>query len=216
MDAGLDSVINERRAPDGTGDAQSASLGIDSPRPTLAAVKSRARLGRTQTIPYRRRGGRGASLAALPAASSTGRCPKWPNRRPSQEPRTRANRRGRHTTRRRAQPPPEEERLLEAALAQLPEGLVGATANSRGALATKQHRQRGRISTGIRTRGRPTGVFRGDYRRGGRVNILATLRAARPGNCSAGASKVKIRIRHAAPAADPSGRHSSHALSAAP
>ena len=75
--------------------------------------------------------------------------------------------------------PSDEDRLLEAALAQLPEGLLQqlqtraakvrqSSAGSSGA----QHRHQ--------QRGRPTGVFRGDHRRGGRVNILATLRAAAP------------------------------------
>ena len=77
------------------------------------------------------------------------------------------------------QMPSDEDRLLEAALAQLPEGLLQqlqtraakvrqSSAGSSGA----QHRHQ--------QRGRPTGVFRGDHRRGGRVNILATLRAAAP------------------------------------
>jgi magnesium chelatase subunit D len=76
-------------------------------------------------------------------------------------------------------PPPDEERLLEAALAQLPAGLLEQ-------LQTRSARLR-QSSTGSagdqhrhQNRGRPTGVFRGDHRRGGRVNILATLRAAAP------------------------------------
>ena len=69
--------------------------------------------------------------------------------------------------------------MLEAALAQLPEGLLEQLQTRAARLrqsstgsAGAQHRHQ--------NRGRPTGVFRGDYRRGGRVNILATLRAAAP------------------------------------
>ncbi|GIS02405.1 MAG: hypothetical protein CM15mP103_09560 [Gammaproteobacteria bacterium] len=75
--------------------------------------------------------------------------------------------------------PPDEERLLEAALAQLPAGLLEQ-------LQTRATRLR-QSSTGNsgnqhrhQSRGRPTGIYRGDHRRGGRVNILATLRAAAP------------------------------------
>ena len=77
------------------------------------------------------------------------------------------------------QPPPDEERLLEAALAQLPADLLAQLQTRSARLrqsstgtAGEQHRHQ--------QRGRPTGVFRGDHRRGGRVNILATLRAAAP------------------------------------
>ena len=77
------------------------------------------------------------------------------------------------------QPSPDEERLLEAAVAQLPEGLLAQLQNraaktrqSSTGNAGEQHRHQ--------NRGRPTGVMRGDHRRGGRINILATLRAAAP------------------------------------
>ena len=77
------------------------------------------------------------------------------------------------------QPPPEEDRLLQAALAALPPGLLEQIQTRAARLRQSsvgasgaQHRHQ--------NRGRPTGVFRGDHRKGGRVNILATLRAAAP------------------------------------
>ena len=64
-------------------------------------------------------------------------------------------------------------------MAQLPEGLLqqlqtraAKVRQSSTGTSGAQHRHQ--------QRGRPTGVFRGDHRRGGRVNILATLRAAAP------------------------------------
>ena len=92
------------------------------------------------------------------------------------------------------QPPPDEERLLEAALAQLPADLLAQ-------LQTRSARLR-QSSTGTageqhqhQQRGRPTGVFRGDHRRGGRV-ILATLRAAAPGNPYDGENTLSAMATH--------------------
>lgn len=80
---------------------------------------------------------------------------------------------------RHEQQPPEEDRLLQAALASLPPGLLeqlqtraAKLRQSSAGASGAQHRHQ--------QRGRPTGVFRGDHRKGGRVNILATLRAAAP------------------------------------
>ena len=77
------------------------------------------------------------------------------------------------------QPPPEEDRLLQAAMAALPPGLLeqiqtraARLRQSSAGASGAQHRHL--------NRGRPTGVFRGDHRKGGRVNILATLRTAAP------------------------------------
>ncbi len=73
----------------------------------------------------------------------------------------------------------EEDRLLQAALAVLPPGLLeqiqtraAKLRHSSAGASGAQHRHQ--------QRGRPTGAFRGDHRKGGRVNILATLRAAAP------------------------------------
>ena len=137
------------------------SLGIDSPRAVLAALKvSRgcaALAGETTVAEHDI--ARALRLCLLPCAQQLPEAAEPP---PTPE-----------------QPPPDEERLLEAALAQLPEGLLAQlqtraakTRQSSTGSAGEQHRHQ--------NRGRPTGVMRGDHRRGGRINILATLRAAAP------------------------------------
>jgi magnesium chelatase subunit D len=153
------------------------SLGIDSPRPTLAAAKvARASAALRQSeVVEEEDVARALRLCLIPRAQQLPEMaepPPEPEPEPEQtddaEPPPMSE-----------QPPPDEERLLEAALAQLPEGLLEQ-------LQTRSARLR-QSSTGSagdqhrhQNRGRPTGVFRGDHRRGGRVNILATLRAAAP------------------------------------
>ena len=154
-----------------------ASLGIDSPRPTLAAAKvARASAALRQSEVVKEEDvARALRLCLIPRAQQLPEMaepPPEPEPEPEQtddaEPPPMAE-----------QPPPDEDRLLEAALAQLPAGLLEQ-------LQTRSARLR-QSSTGSagdqhrhQNRGRPTGVFRGDHRRGGRVNILATLRAAAP------------------------------------
>ena len=153
------------------------SLGIDSPRPTLAAAKvARASAALRQSeVVEEEDVARALRLCLIPRAQQLPEMaepPPEPEPEPEQtddaEPPPMAE-----------QPPPDEDRLLEAALAQLPAGLLEQ-------LQTRSARLR-QSSTGSagdqhrhQNRGRPTGVFRGDHRRGGRVNILATLRAAAP------------------------------------
>ena len=154
-----------------------ASLGIDSPRPTLAAAKvARASAALRQSeVVEEEDVARALRLCLIPRAQQLPEMaepPPEPEPEPEQtddaEPPPMAE-----------QPPPDEERLLAAALAQLPAGLLeqlqirsARLRQSSTGSAGDQHRHQ--------NRGRPTGVFRGDHRRGGRVNILATLRAAAP------------------------------------
>jgi magnesium chelatase subunit D len=154
-----------------------ASLGIDSPRPTLAAAKvarASAALRQSRTV-EEEDVARALRLCLLPRAQQIPEMaepPPEPDTEPEQTDDS-------ETPPTPETPPPDEERLLEAALAQLPAGLLEQ-------LQTRSARLR-QSSTGSagdqhrhQNRGRPTGVFRGDHRRGGRVNILATLRAAAP------------------------------------
>ena len=152
-----------------------ASLGIDSPRPTLAAAKvarASAALRQSKTVDEEDVA-RALRLCLIPRAQQLPEIAEPP---PEPEPKQTDDAEPPPAP---EQPPPDEERLLEAALAQLPAGLleqlqtrsVRLRQSSTGS-AGDQHRHQ--------NRGRPTGVFRGDHRRGGRVNILATLRAAAP------------------------------------
>ena len=152
-----------------------ASLGIDSPRPTLAAAKvarASAALRQSKTVDEEDVA-RALRLCLIPRAQQLPEIAEPP---PEPEPEQTDDAEPAPAP---EQPPPDEERLLEAALAQLPAGLleqlqtrsVRLRQSSTGS-AGDQHRHQ--------NRGRPTGVFRGDHRRGGRVNILATLRAAAP------------------------------------
>ena len=152
-----------------------ASLGIDSPRPTLAAAKvarASAALRQSKTVDEEDVA-RALRLCLIPRAQQLPEIAEPP---PEPEPEQTDDA---ETPPAPEQPPPDEERLLEAALAHLPAGLleqlqtrsVRLRQSSTGS-AGDQHRHQ--------NRGRPTGVFRGDHRRGGRVNILATLRAAAP------------------------------------
>ena len=152
-----------------------ASLGIDSPRPTLAAAKvarASAALRQSKTVDEEDVA-RALRLCLIPRAQQLPEIAEPP---PEPEPEQTDDAEPPPAP---EQPPPDEERLLEAALAQLPAGLleqlqtrsVRLRQSSTGS-AGDQHRHQ--------NRGRPTGVFRGDHRRGGRVNILAPLRAAAP------------------------------------
>lgn len=72
-----------------------------------------------------------------------------------------------------------EDRVLEAARAALPEGLlVGATTSSRHANAARQGRSGEALRNGVR--GRRQGAKAGLPRRGARVDLVETLRAAAP------------------------------------
>ena len=156
-----------------------ASLGIDSPRPTLAAAKvARASAALRQSEVVKEEDvARALRLCLIPRAQQLPEMaepPPEPDPEPEPEQTDDAE-----PPPMAEQPPPDEDRLLEAALAQLPAGLLEQ-------LQTRSARLR-QSSTGSagdqhrhQNRGRPTGVFRGDHRRGGRVNILATLRAAAP------------------------------------
>ena len=156
-----------------------ASLGIDSPRPTLAAVKvARASAALRQSeVVEEEDVALALRLCLIPRAQQLPEMaepPPEPDPEPEPEQTDDAE-----PPPMAEQPPPDEDRLLEAALAQLPAGLLEQ-------LQTRSARLR-QSSTGSagdqhrhQNRGRPTGVFRGDHRRGGRVNILATLRAAAP------------------------------------
>ena len=156
-----------------------ASLGIDSPRPTLAAAKvARASAALRQSEVVKEEDvARALRLCLIPRAQQLPEMaepPLEPDPEPEPEQTDDAE-----PPPMAEQPPPDEDRLLEAALAQLPAGLLEQ-------LQTRSARLR-QSSTGSagdqhrhQNRGRPTGVFRGDHRRGGRVNILATLRAAAP------------------------------------
>jgi magnesium chelatase subunit D len=154
------------------------SLGIDSPRAVLAALKvSRgcaALAGETTVAEHDI--ARALRLCLLPCAQQFPEAAEPPPPEPELEESESEDVEPPPTP---EQPPPDEERLLEAALAQLPEGLLAQlqtraakTRQSSTGSAGEQHRHQ--------NRGRPTGVMRGDHRRGGRINILATLRAAAP------------------------------------
>ncbi len=155
------------------------SLGIESPRPALAATRvarASAALRQSQTI-EEEDVARALRLCLLPRAQQLPEIAEPPPEpEPEPEPEQTDDAEPPPAP---EQPPPNAESLLEAALAQLPAGLLEQ-------LQTRSARLR-QSSTGSagdqhqhQNRGRPTGVFRGDHRRGGRVNILATLRAAAP------------------------------------
>ena len=153
------------------------SLGIDSPRATLAAAKvARASAALRESLAVEEQDvARALRLCLLPKAQQLPEMAEPPPEPETEPEQTEDN----EPPPMPEQPPPDEERLLEAALAQLPADLL-AQLQARSArlrqsstgTAGEQHRHQ--------QRGRPTGVFRGDHRRGGRVNILATLRAAAP------------------------------------
>ena len=154
------------------------SLGIDSPRAALAAIKvargCAALAGETMVAEHDI--ARALRLCLLPRAQQIPDAAEPPP--PEPEPEESENE-DVEPPPAPEQPPPDEERLLEAAMAQLPEGLLAQlqtraakTRQSSTGSAGEQHRHQ--------NRGRPTGVMRGDHRRGGRINILATLRAAAP------------------------------------
>lgn len=154
------------------------SLGVNSPRAALAAVKvARGCAALTnETIVTEHDIARALRLCLLPRAQQLPEPAEPPPPEPQPEDSESED----------ADPPPtperqptDEERLLEAAMAQLPRGLLEQlqtraekTRQSSTGNAGEEHRHQ--------SRGRPTGVMRGDHRRGGRINILATLRAAAP------------------------------------
>lgn len=156
------------------------SLGIDSPRAALAAIKAArgcaALAGETMVAEHDI--ARALRLCLLPRAQQLPEAAEPPPPEPEPEPEESDNE-DVEPPPAPEQPPPDEERLLDAAMAQLPEGLLAQlqtraakTRQSSTGSAGEQHRHQ--------NRGRPTGVMRGDHRRGGRINILATLRAAAP------------------------------------
>ena len=153
------------------------SLGIGSPRSTLSAIKvarGSAALRRDDLV-NDDDVARALRLCLLTKAERLPELADTPPE-PQQEPEQSEEQETPPPTER---PPPDEERLLEAALAQLPQGLLEqlqhrasrlrqSTTGSSGAHHRHQHR------------GRPIGALRGDHRRGARINVLATLRAAAP------------------------------------
>jgi magnesium chelatase subunit D len=165
-----------------------ASLGIDSPRPTLAAAKvarASAALRQSRTV-EEEDVARALRLCLLPKAQQLPEMaepPPEPEPEPEQTDDT-------EPPPMPEQPPPDEERLLEAALAQLPADCWNSCRPDQRDFAKAAPAARA-SSTGIRTAGRPTGVFRGDHRRGGRVNILATL-----ARCSAMATLATAGATH--------------------
>ena len=153
------------------------SLGIDSPRATLAAAKvARASAALRKSLAVEEQDiARALRLCLLPKAQQLPQIAEPPPEPEAEPEQTEDN----EPPPMPEQPPPDEERLLEAALAQLPADLLAQLQTRSARLrqsstgtAGEQHRHQ--------QRGRPTGVFQGDHRRGGRVNILATLRAAAP------------------------------------
>ncbi|MEK9594047.1 MAG: magnesium chelatase subunit D [Luminiphilus sp.] len=153
------------------------SLGIDSPRATLAAAKvARASAALRKSLAVEEQDvARALRLCLLPKAQQLPEMAEPPPEPEAEPEQTEDN----EPPPMPEQPPPDEERLLEAALAQLPADLLAQLQTRSARLrqsstgtAGEQHRHQ--------QRGRPTGVFQGDHRRGGRVNILATLRAAAP------------------------------------
>ena len=157
----------------------SLTLGIDSPRAALAAIQvacgAAALAGRSAVDDSDI--ARALRLCLLPKAA---RLPEAAEPEPIPEPEPEADQpEDPEPPQATEQQPSDEDRLLEAAMAQLPEGLLqqlqtraAKVRQSSTGTSGAQHRHQ--------QRGRPTGVFRGDHRRGGRVNILATLRAAAP------------------------------------
>lgn len=157
----------------------SLSLGIPSPRPTLAALevaRGCAALSGRESVAEEDLA-RAVRLSLLPLAQ---RLPEAVASQPEPpaEPESDSNSPDEQT------PPkerdaPDQEHLLNAAFAQLPDGLLQQLQ-----ARASRNRQRSIGKSGAQQkhllRGRPTGVFKGDYRRGGRINILATLRAAAP------------------------------------
>ena len=154
-----------------------SSLGIESPRPLIAGLKvmraCAAIGGRNNTNEDDL--SRAVRLCLLPKARQLPEFSEPENEAPPPEEESEEE----QAPPRQEQPPLEEDRLLQAALAMLPPGLLeqlqtraAKLRQSSTGASGAQHRHQ--------QRGRPTGVFRGDHRKGGRVNILATLRAAAP------------------------------------
>lgn len=154
-----------------------ASLGIESPRPLIAGLKvmraCAAIAGRTSTEEADL--SLAVRLCLLPKAQQL---PEF-SEAEQEDPPPQEDGEEEQVPPRPDQPLLEEERLLQAAMTALPPGLLeqiqtraARLRQSSAGASGAQHRHL--------NRGRPTGVFRGDHRKGGRVNILATLRAAAP------------------------------------
>lgn len=90
-----------------------------------------------------------------------------------------------------AEPPPEEaspppgealprDLVLEAVRATLPEGLIASLVKAAGRRDLRARTARGGPPTRALRRGRPVGIMRGDPRRGYRLHLPATLKAAAP------------------------------------
>lgn len=153
------------------------SLGIESPRPLIAGLKvmrACAALG-ARDITNEADLSLAVRLCLLPKAQQL---PEFSEPANDEPPAPEENEE-QQAPPRPDQPPSEEDRLLQSALTALPPGLLeqiqtraARLRHSSTGASGAQHRHH--------NRGRPTGVFRGDHRKGGRVNILATLRAAAP------------------------------------
>ena len=154
-----------------------SSLGIESPRPLIAGLKIMRACAaiEARSTTNEEDLSRAVRLCLLPKAQQLPEFNAPENEAPPPEEENEEE----QVPPREEQPLPEEDRLLQAALAMLPPGLLEQLQSratklrqSSAGASGAQHRHQ--------QRGRPTGVFRGDHRRGGRVNILATLRAAAP------------------------------------
>lgn len=154
-----------------------SSLGIESPRPLIAGLKVMRACAaiEARSTTNEEDLSRAVRLCLLPKARQLPEFNAPENEAPPPEEESEEE----QAPPRQEQSPPEEDRLLQAALAMLPPGLLeqlqtraAKLRQSSTGASGAQHRHQ--------QRGRPTGVFRGDHRRGGRVNILATLRAAAP------------------------------------
>jgi magnesium chelatase subunit D len=162
--------------------AAAVGLGVTSIRPVLLALRAAraaaALAGRDSVLEA------DAALAArlvfaaratlLPAQAATQEQDEAPSESdPADDPQ------GRDET--TSQPDrPLEERVLEAAQAAIPPGLLallqlGAPRRSRSPSAGRVGAQQQ-----VRLRGRPVGVRRGELRAGARLNVIETLRAAAP------------------------------------
>lgn len=160
--------------------ATALALGITSPRALLLAsrtARALAALGEREQVGD-------SDLATATVLSLAHRATRLPvpdadqeaeeQSPPEENPSTAAE------DKRAGQPKPLEERLLEAAQANLPADLLARLQSGpvpqrgTGSQGKSGARQRHRL------RGRPGGVVPGDPRAGGRLNLVATLRAAAP------------------------------------
>lgn len=167
--------------------ATTLALGIDSPRAmvlTSRLIKILAALeGRTEAIEadleravIMALAHRATRLPELPPEDTGEEIPESePPEAQSEEPEEEAP-----DSREQPEVTPPIDAMIEAAIAHIPSGLLASLRAG--------HQPRGKSSTGGKSgsqqrhkqRGRPVGTEAGDPRRGGRLNLMATLRAAAP------------------------------------